>query len=377
MHHRHAAAAAVLLMLLLLRNNGAALSSTTTAIGETSDDGHRRDKLVLAHYMLCNAAFGFNTTGYISEIVIAHNNGVDGFGLEVLGRKPYYAANIRTMYQACEAYNAALPRGKSPFRLFPIINFCCGLNQSDAVDLYSQYYNASCALQLEGKPVFATWSGVKARSMGASIAAWKTQFFQPIQASGLPRPFFLPFIFAGLAAGVPADAPHPTFDEVRAVIREADDILDAFWYWGAAALGDQVANSSRAVVKACREAGKYAATPVSAPYSPHIGKRNRYVTGHGATALIETWMEHVHSQPDMVIFSTWNDVCEHHYVGPYKLSKQKKVKCANPYNTFPHLAYLQLSSFFIEWYKQPAGSAAPGNACPMITTIATLSAPDI
>ena len=41
----------------------------------------------------------------------------------------------------------------------------------------------------------------------------------------------------------------------------------------------------------------------------------------------------------MVIFTTWNDLGEHHYVGPYNL----ELNYFDPGNTFPHLAYLALS----------------------------------
>ena len=67
------------------------------------------------------------------------------------------------------------------------------------------------------------------------------------------------------------------------------------------------------------------------------------------------WTEHIQSQPDMVIFTTWNDLGEHHYVGPYNLQHHGYQR----YNAFPHLAYLELSAYFIQWYKLPAGSAAP------------------
>ena len=46
---------------------------------------------------------------------------------------------------------------------------------------------------------------------------------------------------------------------------------------------------------------------------------------------------------------------EHHYVGPYNLQHYGYQR----YNAFPHLAYLELSSYFIQWYKLPAGSPAP------------------
>ena len=57
------------------------------------------------------------------------------------------------------------------------------------------------------------------------------------------------------------------------------------------------------------------------PYSPHSKLNNRYTPSHGGKAIIDVWTEHVQSQPDMVIFTTWNDLGEHHYVGPVDMSK--------------------------------------------------------
>ena len=123
---------------------------------------------------------------------------------------------------------------------------------------------------------------------------------------------------------------------------------------------------------------------MSGPYSPHGPGNNRYTPGHGGRGVIDVWTEHIQSQPDMVIFTTWNDLgkhhcvmravslplclsaslplfltlCvpgEHHYVGPYNLQHYGYQR----YNAFPHLAYLELSSYFIQWYKLPAGSPAP------------------
>ena len=41
---------------------------------------------------------------------------------------------------------------------------------------------------------------------------------------------------------------------------------------------------------------------------------------------------------------------------PYNLERSPSY---DRYNTFPHLAYLELSRHFIAWYKLPAGSPPP------------------
>lgn len=156
-------------------------------------------KLVFAHYMLCFSAFGANITGYQKEIAIAQANGLDGFAVEYLGRDPYYLPNVITMFAATEAYNAARPT-QSPFLLFVIINFCCGLNLTDAVSLYTRFYNSSCLFRpVPSQPArgaFSSWSAIEwAQGGPINASAWDSEFFAPLAAQGLARPYFMPFIY--------------------------------------------------------------------------------------------------------------------------------------------------------------------------------------
>ena len=356
--------------LLILASSRESVHATVLPSAENSPVG----KEVFAHYMLCFAAFGEKgnssnaTAGYQQEISIAQANGIDGFAIEYLGRDSYYLPSAIGMFAACEAHNKALPAGSKPFKLFVIINFCCGLNLTDAVNLYTRFQRSSCAHHLRGRPVFSSWSAINSRRTFQSEAQrWQRDFFSPIQASGLPKPFFLPFIYPANYSGDPA-VPHvaghcaegtcpesPDLTQQRAILAGFGSALDGLWYWGCAPPADAVVNSSRDTVQACREAGKFVATPVSGPYSPHMKGNNRYTPGHGGRAIVDVWTEHVHSQPDMVIFTTWNDLSEHHYVGPYNLGHLGYHR----WNAFPHLAYLELSAYFIQWYKLPAGSPAP------------------
>ena len=132
------------------------------------------------------------------------------FAIEYLGRDVYYLPSALGMFAACEAYNAALPAGAKPFRLFVIINFCCGLNLTDAVELYTRFHASSCAHKVDGRPVFSSWSAVNSRvPFREEAARWEQGFYQPIQSAGMPRPFFLPFIYPANYSGDPA-APHVT-----------------------------------------------------------------------------------------------------------------------------------------------------------------------
>ena len=332
-------------------------------------------RLVFAHMMLCFAAFSApgNSSaaiaGYVREIGVARAAGLDGLAVEYLGRDAYYAPAAQGMFAACAAANAAAPAGSPPFRLFLIINFCCGLNLTDAVNLYAAYHNHSCALRIDGRPVFSSWSAVDWRAGGpAEQARWQRDFFAPIAALGLPRPFFFPFIYAyDEATGTYEET--ATLAEQAATLSAFSEILDGLWYWGCAPPGDAVAASSLATAQACAAAGKRSAVPVSAPYSPHIGDRaaagnNRYTQGNGGRAIQQAWRAHIGSTADLVIATTWNDLGEHHYIGPYNktLWGHDTVSgwdAGSGPNLFPHQAYLDLSAYYIRWFKLPAGSPAP------------------
>ena len=180
------------------------------------------------------------------------------------------------MFAACEQYNAALPRGAKPFRLFVIINFCCGLNLTDAVSLYTRFQNHSCAYRIHDRPVFSSWSAVNSRlPWQTSADQWDKGFYAPIASEALPRPFFIPFIYPANYSGDPS-APHvsghcaegtcpesPDLTMQQDILKGFGDSLDGLWYWGCSPPADAVVNSSHDTVKACRSAGKYVATPVS------------------------------------------------------------------------------------------------------------------
>ena len=327
----------------MANTNTVHLATTTSNASATLYEGKGKGKdfgkQVFAHYMLCFSAFGEKgtsenaTAGYQQEMAVAQVNGLDGFAIEYLGHDSYYLPSAIGMFAACEAYNAALPPGGKPFQLFVIINFCCGLNKTDAVSLYTRFHASSCAHTLDDRSVFSSWSATDSHlPWQASVSAWEHEFYTPIAAAGLPKPFFLPFIYPANYTGDPA-APHlpghcsegtcpetPDYKMQAAILNSTSgfgDALDGLWYWGCAPPADAVVNSSRDTVAACRAAGKYVATPVSGPYSPSGKTNNRYTPSHGGRSIIDVWTEHIASQPDMVIFTTWNDLGEHHYVGPY------------------------------------------------------------
>lgn len=317
-------------------------------------------KLVFAHYMLCFSAFGNNVAGYQREMQIAQDNGIDAFGLEVLGREWYYLVNFRTFLSACEQYNAKNTT-KAPFKVFLIINFCCNLNMTDAVYYYRLSLNSSCLLRpVIGQPecgAMSSWSALNWRNNFPNASHWQSQFFDVLSQAGLGKPFFMPFTYP------PNYAETPTQANVLAILDTGfpPGMLDVYWMWGCANLGDAIRNASLAAGAACASRGMMYMAPWSAPYSPHVLNNNRVKPCAGSQCIEDLWTAHISTpppaQPSFVTASTWNDLTEHHYIGPYEITANGGRLRQD--QRWPHVGYLELSRYFIQWYKMPYGSPPP------------------
>jgi hypothetical protein len=159
--------------------------------------------------------------------------------------------------------------------------------------------------------------------------------------------------------------------------------LDGLWYWGCSPSPDVTISCFNATLTAARAAGKWAAGAVSATYSAHSRGtgwyNNRYTHSAGGKGPVDVWQAHIATQMDLVIFTTWNDLGEHHYMGPANKTDcghddvTKWVGCPNwqtaNLTEFPpwtygeanwtHLGFLELAAAFIPWYKSPPGSPMP------------------
>lgn len=353
-------------------------------------------KMVFAHYMMCFHCFGNCTPGpncssqgasdfiegYVQEISIAHRNGVDGFALEWLGGDAYYNTSYYNIFSACERFNARIGAssamsngrdgsgsGPAPFVLVPMLD---DGNYTALAEKLLTHIDSPCLYRVGNRPAVSSWGGGinwhsstggnNASEGAARTAAWERDVVAPLAARGHPRPYFMPFVFAPQE---PGSTGLWNFKRGQEDILANLTFIDALWYWGCADLPDTVANASLLNLEACRGFGKHAVAPVSAPYSAHGNGNNRFFPGNGARGLIQTWMAHINgvngTQPDYVIYATWNDLQEHHYLGPYNHTFWGLAGEEQPvwHTEFPHMAYLELSAYFVRWFKLPAGSAAP------------------
>eukprot|EP01047_Picozoa_sp_COSAG01_P010741 COSAG01_NODE_461_length_16698_cov_113.458160_3_plen_548_part_00 len=348
-------------------------------------------KLVFGHYMLCFQAFSSaypnpthsarDVQGYMAEMALAQRHGVDGFALEYgfsHNSQPLYNASLHWMFEACEEYNTARGAtastakagGPAPFHLIPMLDFDAG-NTSAVAEVLLRHIDSPCQYRFQDRAVLSNWRGGidwdpnnPCADCAQASQRWEAEVVAPLAALGHSRPFYIPYI---ITMGHPASA----IDTIDVLSNWS--ALDGFLFWGCSYTGEDESAAGLRNLQACRAAGKYAMNPVSGPVSSHTWyadpkKRvfNRYFPPNGAKAITQEWMANIEGvgglQPDWVIFSTWNDVGEHHYVGPMNNSYWGAVPAAPhlvTHTDFPHMAYLELSSYFIKWYKSPAGSGAP------------------
>lgn len=312
------------------------------------------------------------------EMEIAQRHGLDGFALEWLGGDAYYNESFYNIFTACEMYNArrgatahsAALGGAVPFTLIPMLD---DGNYSALAHKLLTHIDSSCLYRFENRPVVSSWgAGISWHGDGANgnnytigairSADWEREVVKPLAALGHSRPFFMPFVFP---PGEPGSTGLWNFREGQEDILANFTVVDALWYWGCADLPDNVANASLLNIEACQQYQKYSVSPLSAPYSPHGNGNNRYYPGNGARGIIQTWMASINgvngTQPNFIIYTTWNDLAEHHYLGPYNHTFWGLPGEEQPvwHTQFPHMAYLQLAAYFVRWYKLPPGSAAP------------------
>ena len=314
------------------RPEGATRDISTLVSSPSSPTGPKK---VYAHFLLCFAAYGpkDNSTagvaGYMQEIAWGVDRGsLDGFGLEILGGDAYYHTAARGMFDACDAYNANLPPGRSPFKLFLI----CDLGPGGCLPYHLEFQGRECMERFEGRPFMSAWSPLVHSTAYNQTIEWQDDFYAPIAKLGLARPFFIPFVYACVNFTYPVDGsealgvlPPPLGTcgisedcDLASQMQTFSDFpwLDGLWYWGCAPYPDITISCFNATVTAARAAGKWATGAVSAPYSPHgAGKgwtNNRYTHSAGGKGVVEVMRSHFHTQIDLIIYTTWNDLAEHH-----------------------------------------------------------------
>jgi glucan endo-1,3-alpha-glucosidase len=303
-----------------------------------------RKHYVFAHYMVCFAPYGERVEDYKREIQLAQAAGIDGFALNcgAWHNEPHYPRRTKAIYRAAHELGTG-------FKLFFSVDFA-GLKrhppgefESYVLDMVKTYGHHPSQFTVDGRTVVSTFAG------GQGIA-WKRDILVPLKAAGYDL-FLVPFFYPR-----PRVTELPDEPTVREHYRKWADVVDGMFYFGAAGTAQQLAASNTAYAKVLREAGKVSMCSYSPMYWGAAQPNRRYYETCGGEGTELQWRTIIQQQPDWVEIVTWNDFNESYVcpvAAPGSPDNGRSPKAAPSYlkSRSSHAGYLELSRYYIEWYK--------------------------
>jgi glucan endo-1,3-alpha-glucosidase len=306
-----------------IRSSLAALALLVPAAGPPRAE----PKYVFAHYMVCFATYGEGVENYKREIREAQAAGIDGFALNCGSwhNEPHYPRRTKQIYQAAQELGTG-------FRLF----FSIDLGNPDFIlDMVKTYARHPCQFTFRNRVVVSTFS--------ADAVPWKEKVFKPLQEAGI-EVFFVPYFYPRPATEL------PSYDVIVKHHERWADVVDGLFYFGAAGLPADLAASNAAYARRMREVGKVSMASYTPTYWGHKQPGRRYYESQGGEGTELQWKSIIEAQPDWVEIVTWNDFGEASYVCPIE-DFGKSLSFLEPPPRRGHSGYLELSRYFIEWYK--------------------------
>jgi glucan endo-1,3-alpha-glucosidase len=305
-----------------------------TVIGapsQTSTNGH----YVFAHYMVAFATYGETVEGYRQEIMEAQAANIDGFALNVGAwddYESYYKKRVGLMFQAAEQLGTG-------FKLFFSVDFEV---PSNIVSMVQQYAGRPNAFRYQGKFVLSTY--------GHQNLDWNTMLAQ-LRTNGVDV-FFIPHFFP------PGGGELPNADNAKAILGTYTNLLDGLFLFDPAGTLEETTASTAQYTYVVQQSNKLFMASCTPHYwgclQPTLGRRYFETLGGEGTEL--QWSQLIANEPDWVEIVTWNDFHESTYVSPIiNPGRYFDVLVSPRRNT--HAGYLELSKYYITWYKsnqQPA-----------------------
>ncbi len=285
------------------------------------------EKRVFAHYMLCCGSFGSSVEAYVQDIRIAQAMGLDGFALNAGGWGDNYRESAAHMFAAAERLGTG-------FQLFFSADMCCNLTAADVVDMVETYGKRPNYFHRQGRPVLSTFAGE-----GQPPGFWPDQVLAPLRAAGFDV-FFVPAFYPVTAGGRPEDE-----------VKFWGDLVDGLFRFGPASTpfgSHSSVATNEAYARALSAAGKL----FLAGYYPfYWGSRQttvgrRYYEYQGGLGTDVQWRSIIEVQdPEWVEIVTWNDFTESYLIAP-----------SDDLDHFykPHLAFIALDKYYIQWFKTGA-----------------------
>lgn len=303
----------------------ALLLTASVALAQPAKEPH----MVFAHYMVCFATYGESIEAYQREMKEAQAAGIDGFALNVGAwtKEPHYIRRTKLIYEAAKQLN-------SDFKLFFSVDMSIVPDVQDMIRTYAHHPNQ---FMYHGKTVVSTFA--------QEGLDWKTLILDPLRQEGVDI-FFVPHFYPR-----PNVTELPDYAVVMDNYRKHADVMDGMFYFGAAGLPEQLAASNAAHARAMKEVGKLC----MASYTPHYWgfsqPNRRYYETQGGIGTEVQWRSIIESQPEWVEIVTWSDFQESSYISPIVNPGQYFSQLLTPPRNC-HAGYLELTKYFIQWYKQ-------------------------
>ncbi|MCY3021322.1 MAG: endo-1,3-alpha-glucanase family glycosylhydrolase [Planctomycetota bacterium] len=288
-------------------------------------------KMVFAHYMVCIPTYGGGSKldDYKREIQDAQQRGIDGFALNCGNwrkREPHYHARSTLIYEAAKSLG-------TDFKVFFSAD---GVAPEEAADMVFSFYDHPNQFRYKGKPVLSTFAG---------STEWGNKIVELIRAAG-KEVVFVPYYYPKPASEMPQQS------HVDQVFND-NPTLDGFFFFGAAGTGEQIAASNRLLARKWLGAGKVFMADVT-PFYRGFGGNYRVYETRGFQALAQEWEGAIKDGATWVEIVTWNDWGESSYVAPFGGPEETKLWNGHWGPLLSHVAYLDASRYYIDWYKSGA-----------------------
>jgi hypothetical protein len=313
-------------------------SIIASAVAPHAYSGDLPARKVFAHYMVCCPTSGPDATleDFKSEILAAQRYGIDGFSLNSGGwdkQEPLYKKRTALLYEAARQLNTG-------FLLFISIDFCCGNGEGELRDAIRSFGKHPNQLLYRGEPVISTFAG-----QGETPKVGESLIRAVHEERGVIVPFFHPHSYNEI----------PTVKDVEQLINDYTGV-DGYFYFGAAGLPWQLAQSNKLHASKWLKAGKLFMASVT-PYFRGTGNARRLFDSKGFEGMALQWESAIESGATWIQIVTWNDFSEATYVLPQDTLGATKTHnkiwedLTNWGQLTSHGAYLEASRYFIYWYK--------------------------
>ena len=284
--------------------------------------------MVFAHYMVCFATYGESLEGYKHDIQDAQAAGIDGFALNegAWDNEPRYVSRTKLLFQAAAELNTG-------FKFIFSLDLAT-LQPKYIPEILRAYLNDPCYYRYQGRPVVSTFSGQTGVDWNAII--------YPLRAEGF-NICFIPFFYPNPVTEL------PSLTAVRTHFSMWNNIADGYFLFGAAGTDRDLTDCNASYITAAREDKKLVMASFTPFYWGEAQPGRRFYETHGGFGVERQWMSIIANQPDLVEIVTWNDFNES-YITPVDNPAQYESFIKYPAR-HPHIGYLELSKYFISWYK--------------------------